>query len=393
MKIAMISALPVPRLFLIFILLPILAAGCVNDPAVFNKKPVSVSQVAAVKTVFAATSRKASDDPALMFSAERSKALSYVQLDVGIPEAHKPGKVESSTKEPDPSKHFTLVNRRRIDNQAALRSNINQQLGTLPDGERELFVFVHGFNNSFPSGIFRQTQMLADFGANVVALNYSWPSASRPEGYVYDRDSAIFAQDGLVEVLRLAVSTDADHVTVFAHSMGSLVTVQALRSLVISDGRETLNAIDTVVLAAPDVDIDVFDSVITDIGRDRPQEFAVLVSDNDRALQLSSKLRGGHPRVGQSETAEFLQERGIVVLDVSKLDGGGHSTFAGSQALIDMVRSDALRQTLNSAEQNDQTATVVNNAGDAASLLILLPTRMLSSIAGDGSQAPNRTEK
>ncbi len=374
------------------ILLSVLVSGCVSDPAVFNTKHVDASEVAAVKTVFAATSRKASGDPAQMFSEERSKALSYVELEVGIPKGHRPGRVESATTEPDPAKHFTLVNRRSIAGEAALRRDLNRELGRLPAGERELFVFVHGFNNSFPSGVFRQTQMLTDFGAQVVALNYSWPSASRPEGYVYDRDSAIFAQDGLVDVLRLAVSTRAEHVTVFAHSMGSLVTVQALRSLVTAGDRRTLTGIDTVVLAAPDVDIDVFDAVITDIGPNRPREFAVLVSDNDRALNLSSTLRGGHPRVGQSETAAFLQERGIIVLDVSDLDGGGHETFAGSQALIEMVRSDALRQTFDSAAQNQQTATVVNDAGDAASLLILLPTRMLSSVGGDGSQAPIRIE-
>ncbi|MEM6461006.1 MAG: alpha/beta hydrolase [Pseudomonadota bacterium] len=382
-----------PRFLPIVLIVAAISAGCVSDPVVFNTKDVNVSEVAAVREVFAVTSRTPTSDPAHMFDEGRSKELHYVGLEVGIPEEHRPGRVEAARNEPNPAKHFTLVNRRTIANEDALREEINRSIDRPGNSKREILIFVHGYNNSFASSIFRQTQMLTDFGVDAVALNYSWPSASRAEGYIYDRDSAIFAQDGLVDVLRLAISTDAEHITVFAHSMGSLVTVQALRSLVIAEDHDTLGKIDTVVLAAPDVDIDVFDSLITDIGPHRPREFTILVSNRDRALGVSSSLRGGHPRVGQSENAELLQDRGIVVLDVSKLDGGGHATFAGSQALIEIVRSEALEQTFESVSENQDTATVVNGAGDAASLLIFIPARMLSSVTGDGSQAPDWSDK
>jgi esterase/lipase superfamily enzyme len=353
-----------------------------SDQAVFNKEPVDIAEVASVLTVFAATSRKPTGDSAQMFTEERSKVLSYVELEVGIPKAHRPGRIERATSEPNPAQHFTLVDRRSVPGSSAFRQDINRQLRALPADQQELLIFVHGFNNNFASGVFRQTQMLTDFDVEAVALHYSWPSASRPEGYVYDRDSAIFAQDGLVDVLRLAASTDATYVTLVAHSMGSLVTMQALRTLALSGDTRTLNRLGTVILAAPDVDIDVFDAVLTSLGPNQPDEFVVLVSKNDKALNLSSSLRGGHPRVGQSETADFLLERGIVVLDVSEVDGGSHSTFGGSPALIDMVKSNALEQTLAGAEQEQKTATVVNDASDAASLLILLPSRMLNAVAG-----------
>lgn len=379
-------AFETPQLLLSVLAAALLLASCKSEPTAFNIQPMAPSDVMAVRTVFAATSRSPSDDLAQMFSAERSLQLNFVELDIGIPEQHQPGRLERTATGHDPAKHFTLVARRAIASEMIFRRDINRALRKLPADRRELFIYVHGYNNNFASGVFRQSQMLTDFGNDAVALHYSWPSMNLPQGYVYDRDSAIFAQDGLADVLRLAASTEANQVTLFAHSMGSLVTMQALRLLAVSGDRRTLRGIDTVVLAAPDVDIDVFEGIWADLGRDRPEEFAVLVSENDGALAFSSTLRGGHPRVGQGENAAFLQERGIVVLDVTELDGGGHATFAGSQTLIDMVRSDALRETLRNAQEGQESVAVVNNAGDAASLLVLLPTQMLSSVAGAGCE-------
>lgn len=367
------------------VVVSLLVTACGSKTATFNLEPTAATDVSAVKTVFAATSRAAVDDPTLMFSEERSTALSFVELEVGIPMRHRIGTVETVPAGQDPAKHFTLVGRRPVADAPALRREIDNRLQQQPPGRRELFVFVHGYNNSFASGVFRQAQMLHDFGGEAVALHYSWPSAGRPDGYVYDRDSAIFAQAGLLQVLRLAVSTKATQVTVFAHSMGSLVTMQALQLLAISGDAGTLSALDTVILAAPDVDIDVFDRIMMDLGRNRPQQFVVLVSDNDDALAISSALRGGHPRVGQGENAAFLQERGVVVLDVSKVDGGGHDTFAGSPTLIEMVKSGALEETLNSAQDTRETAVVVTDASDAASVLIRLPGQIISTVASAGS--------
>ncbi len=385
------AALTKPRLLVSIFAVSVVLASCQSEPAAFNVQPVSPSDVMAVRTVFTATSRAPSDDPSQMFDGQRSMQLSFVELDIGIPEQHRPGRVERAASGHDPARHFTLVGRRSIPDAAVFKRDINRSLRQLPAGNRDLFIFVHGYNNSFASGVFRQSQMLHDFGSEAVALHYSWPSIAKPQGYVYDRDSAIFAEDGLVEVLRMAAASDAGNVTLFAHSMGSQVTMQALRLLAVSGDRRTLAGLDTVVLAAPDVDIDVFDRALADLGPNRPREIAVLASQNDNALRFSSTLRGGHPRVGQGQNAEFLRDRGIVVFDVSDLDGGGHATFAGSPTLIEIVRSDALRQTVESAREEQAEAVVINSAGDAASLLIFLPGRALSAVAGCTDCPPSDT--
>lgn len=355
-----------------------LLSACGSVPDSFNQSDIATHEVASVTEVFVATTRKRSDDAKRMFSDSRSSVLNFAELQVGIPETHRPGRVESSRRSPDPKRHFTLTGRQNIESSTQFRGRLNDALKQLPTDKRELLIFVHGFNNNFASGVFRHAQMTHDFGVPAVALHYSWPSAGRTDGYVYDRDSAIFAREGLANALKLAASTNATNITLLAHSMGSLLTLEALNMLALSRDAKTLRSIDTVILAAPDVDIDVFDAKFAALHKFETNEFVILVSGNDGALGLSSTLRGGHPRVGQGRNNEALQQKGIVVVDVSQIDGGGHSTFAASPKLIQLIESGALEETIISSQTDTATSVIVDGAGDAGSLLVLLPKKVFS---------------
>ena len=49
-----------------------------------------------------------------------------------------------------------------------------------PPGKREIFIFVHGYNNNFADSIFRNAQIVYDYKVPSVALHYAWPSAGSP---------------------------------------------------------------------------------------------------------------------------------------------------------------------------------------------------------------------
>jgi esterase/lipase superfamily enzyme len=50
----------------------------------------------------------------------------------------------------------------------------------------------------------------------------------------------------------------ADEINILAHSKGNWVTVEALRQIKMSANKPAVSKLGAVVLAAPDIDIDVF---------------------------------------------------------------------------------------------------------------------------------------
>lgn len=85
-----------------------------------------------------------------------------------------------------------------------------------------------------------------------------------------------------------------------------------------------------VILAAPDIDVDVFRSQLKDIGR-MPIPISLLVSKDDRALVASSFIAGERARVGRLDIDDpvireaALKER-LRVIDITSIqasDGMG----------------------------------------------------------------------
>jgi esterase/lipase superfamily enzyme len=150
-------------------------------------------------------------------------------------------------------------------------------------------VFVHGFNNRFDDAVFRSAQFVHDAGTPIVPVLFTWPSRGSIFAYGYDRESTNFSRDGLEQVLNLlAKDQTVAEITILAHSMGNWLTLETLRQMAIRDRRLPAKIKD-VMLAAPDVDVDVFANEIDDMGSPRPN-FTLLASQDDRALALTKAL-------------------------------------------------------------------------------------------------------
>jgi esterase/lipase superfamily enzyme len=96
-------------------------------------------------------------------------------------------------------------------------------------GTHETLLFVHGYNNTLSEAMYRLAQIQTDFDTGMPGVLFSWPSAGDPRGYIYDRDSVLFARDDLTAVLRQLTSGPGDKVFLLAHSMGSSLVMETGR--------------------------------------------------------------------------------------------------------------------------------------------------------------------
>nr|CAD6428481.1 alpha/beta hydrolase [Rhizobium sp. Q54] len=289
-----------------------------------------------------ATTRSPSENPGILFSGERGTGLKITDIAVSIPpEANrKVGEVQWPKKLPaDPTREFATARVLPVDKADARDWLVRH----LPPSGRVL-VFVHGFNNRYEDAVYRFAQIVHDSGTDVAPILFTWPSRASIFDYNYDKESTNYSRDALEEMLD-AITDDPKvrEVTVMAHSMGSWLTVEALRQMAIRDGR-VAPKIQNVILASPDLDVDVFGQQYKALGPSRP-DFTLFVSRDDRALQLSRRISGNIDRLGQIDPSvepyrTQFEAAGISIIDLTALQSGdplNHGKFAQSPQVVQLI--------------------------------------------------------
>jgi esterase/lipase superfamily enzyme len=325
--------------FLLVTALALLVAGCAGHKAdeILGSALVtaSVSDIAGNHSIFVATTRQRSDDPNKVFDGYRAGSLNFARVNVTVPKDHETGMIErrSRGRSDDPSKYFMATDVVGYDSEQKFQTALNTDISAR--GGR-VMVFVHGYNTGFDDAVFRLTQIVHDTGYAGTPVLFSWASGARARDYVYDKESASAARDKLEETLRLLARTNARRIDIVAHSMGTWVTMETLRQLAIRGNRDLGGKLGDVVLASPDIDVDVFKSQMERYGKpDKP--FIVLLSNDDRALRLSGLIAGSQPRLGDYRNAADLAKLGVVVVDLSDVksaDRFNHSKFADNPKLV-----------------------------------------------------------
>jgi esterase/lipase superfamily enzyme len=210
-----------------------------------------------------------------------------------------------------------------------------------PKGQREAFVFVHGFNTNFAEGLYRQAQMRHDFGAPGISIHYAWPSAARARSYATDREAVLQARDDLEHLIGILSRTEVTRIVVNGHSMGAMLVMEALRQMAIRDAPGSFNKISTVVLMAPDIDVGVFRRQAAALSA-KDVSIYVFTSSRDRALRLSAALRGSDARLGSLTDDTSLGALPVTIIDISDVNGNGdalnHFKVATSPVMISMLR-------------------------------------------------------
>ena len=191
---------------------------------------------------------------------------------------------------------------------------------------------MHGYNATFAEGLYRQAQLAQGFALPATSVNFAWPSAAAWNGYPYDKESAIFASEGLSRTLDLHARSSADRVVVACHSIGCFLVLETMRIKAKRGDKAFLKRLQAVVMLAPDIDVDIFPERMHEIGYRRIPIY-IFSSSGDWALQLSARLHGGQPRVGMMTDPTALADLPVTVVDVTAVKGTdvhGHDTLQTS---------------------------------------------------------------
>ena len=249
------------------------------------------------------------------------------------------------------------------------RRMLVQRLALTP--RKEVFIYVHGYNNHFDDAAFAMAELWHFFGRIGVPVIYTWPSGYPGMfGYNYDRESSEFTVYHLREILGLIASfPEVDKIHVIAHSRGTDVAVAALRELTIATRAAGINPrlkfkIHNFILAAPYLDIMVNEQRMD--GDKLPlsvKRYTIYTSPDDRAIGIAGKLfRSPGGRIGtfspgdmteyQRDMAKFYNASDFSIIkfsgasnsEGSQRDRYGHSYFRNaptvSSDLVLMVQDD-----------------------------------------------------
>jgi esterase/lipase superfamily enzyme len=302
----------------------------------------------AIVRVFYGTDRARTGKTILsdFYGSERGD-LEYGYLDVSIPATHEYGELESPSRiwifgaEENPKKHVVLLAVEPAENKDTFLASLRRNMAEASSDE--VFVFVHGYNVSFEAAARRTAQLAYDLEFDGTPILYSWPSQNSTAGYFADEASVrVSARKLRVFLENLVEDSGASRIHLIAHSMGNRAMVEALEQLVLRrDPSLPREVFDQVVLAAPDIDIDLFEAISAEI-QQAARRVTLYASANDKALQYSAQVHGGIPRAGS-----IVEDgRGIVVLpgldtiDMSDVETGdyGHSYYGDDEAtMFDLV--------------------------------------------------------
>ncbi|WP_315769228.1 MULTISPECIES: alpha/beta hydrolase [unclassified Bradyrhizobium] len=275
------------------------------------------------------------------FGPDRAEALAFGACRVRIPEDHRIGHLELPKKTNwlklrftdeavDETRHFVVKRIGVFD-----RNTFCDIIQGEPS--KTALVFVHGFNTTFEGGVLRLAQIAWDMQFKGAPILFSWPSAGGVLNYLYDLNSALGARprfQELIQMLRADAGVETIHIV--AHSMGNFVVLDALNDLAKAGSLPNLAEI---VMAAPDVDVDLYKILATNI-RPLTRGMTLYASSNDKALVVSRKA-AGKPRAGDVFSGSPILLPNIESIDVSAIGdemfGLNHNVFADNRSLIDDI--------------------------------------------------------
>jgi esterase/lipase superfamily enzyme len=319
-----------------FWLAPLLVlAACTN---VIDEQPVPEAiNIGKNERVFVATNR--SIDTNGKFTIERSRSVQYLDLTVSVPPDRAVGQVPTGGERADPQKDFVIAERRPIASQSSFISDLKKGLRSQPPLEREVTVFVHGYNNGFSEAVFRAAQLKHDLEIEGEFLTFAWPSRGSAFGYEYDKDSVLAARTELQNLLVTLSKSGIGRINLVGHSMGGFLTMETLRQIDLQDRGWSARSLDRLVLISPDIDVDVFRDQVSYL-EPVPQPFVIFVSSQDAALRLSARITGEPARLGNISNTSDISDLPVSVIDVTAFSDDSstsHFVVGSSPDLIALI--------------------------------------------------------
>ncbi|MFN3889033.1 MAG: alpha/beta hydrolase [Beijerinckiaceae bacterium] len=323
----------------------------------------SARKEATVIPMFVASTRRDNRERAAGYDTPKPNAHFAFET-ISVPPGHKPGQIElPSWGRANPRDHFVVTQSSPVE-----ADNFTSQLATHLSGRvgsnRDVLVFVHGFNTTLDEARFRLAQLTADGRFGGVPVLFTWPSTNSVLSYVSARENATISRDALTRLLTdISRTPGVGRIHVLSHSMGAWLSMEALRETSIGGQRHLDGKLGNVMLAAPDIDLSVFRQQMQRIGAGA--NVAVFSSTGDRALSLSSTIAGDRPRLGAIDPSNArdraeLAKLGVKVYDLSAITDGwiNHGAYATAPQVVRQIGAQLTRP-----RKDDAQTTSVIDAG------------------------------
>ena len=273
----------------------------------------------------------------------RERARFYRQI-VTVPPGHQVGTIARPTLTSEsPSRHFTLADRTALTPES-FRSQLAQAVAAKPAGQRDVLVYIHGFNTDYDEAAFRLVQVATDSGFRGTHVLFTWPSYRRMLAYGGDREIATASRDAFEKLLAdLGSVPGVGRIHLIAHSMGAFLTMEGLRQAGIAGRGEVNGHLGEVILAAPDLDVEVFRSQVARVSR--PSRISLFVQSDDRALAASMTVAWDRQRLGALDVRnpqhrEIISGLGVRVFTMTSqgwTDLLRHGTFAEAPEIVQLI--------------------------------------------------------
>lgn len=371
-----------PVLFGLILLVSGCAAPTLTDISLFSGPPGAAPHS---HLVFVVSTRKDENAGA---NEMRPDGAAYSLQILSVPPQHQAGQIERPMfGAPDPAKHFVEMSRRDLD-EASFRNELATNISGRIGSNRDVLIYVHGFNTSYDDARFRLAQVVEDGRFGGVPILFTWPSSNNLLSYEAARESATASRDALVGLLQdLSEVPDVGKIHILAHSMGTWLAMEALRERAIAGSPDLNGKLGMVMLAAPDIDLSVFREQLAKLDA---SHVSVLVSASDKALSLSQTLAGDRPRVGaldprKPQDRAALARLGVKVYDLSGESTGliGHDTYADAPDVVRSIGAQIGRPRL-----QDEDVQAVLGDRPVSSDVTTEPLSPAGAAAAPASQAP-----
>lgn len=190
--------------------------------------------------------------------------------------------------------------------------------------QKELFVFVHGFNNSFNASAENAAELSYYTGRPV--LLFSWPSAQKVYRYSLDECNNEWSQEHFNQVLEYLADLKKRNnlkISLVAHSMGNRLFIRGMTYFA------GTGLFSDMYMVNPDFDAQTFVHYLSRCmpknGFLRGTRGQFLVSRKDKALSVAEGVFGGYTRLGQG--SDFTLSALTSPTNFSKVWGGHENSL------------------------------------------------------------------
>jgi esterase/lipase superfamily enzyme len=282
--------------------------------------------------IYFGTDRLLESPRGVKFGGFRSDdVVSYGIAEVSIPHIHREGKLERpvlwpSASKGNPNQHIVIHGSALYDLEAWYAS-AKTYLAKLSETStsREGLLFIHGYNVSFDTALWRSAQLCHDLKFPGLMLCFSWASLGSTTCYPADEATVDWSAANLKEYLtNITENLGLTTLHIIAHSMGNRALLAVLEHW---ENKPGATPISQIILAAPDVDAKRFKQ----FGRvfNLYEQVTLYASRYDRAI-TASQLMHSNPRAGGANPPLVMDN--LSTIDVSSagkdMFGLGHSYVA-----------------------------------------------------------------